>query len=140
MTAVDEPTHSRAAADRARKARGQEAEARAAAFLVDHGYDVHATNVRVGRQELDIVAFDDDVLCFVEVRSRRGTGDFSAKASVSPTKQKNLMKAALKFLTTWPQPHPPCRFDVVADEDGVLELVQHAFAFDPAVIDERRRR
>ncbi|MCP4500888.1 MAG: YraN family protein [Deltaproteobacteria bacterium] len=112
---------------REKKEKGARAEQMAVDFLLERGFVVVGRNVRLGRQEIDIIAWENDVLCFVEVRARRGQGYFSAKASVGLGKQKNVIKAAQKYLEELEGPPPFCRFDVVAVELGHPELIRNAF-------------
>jgi len=44
-------------------------------FLADHGLRVVATNIPVGKGEIDILAHDGRQRVAVEVRTRRGGGD-----------------------------------------------------------------
>jgi putative endonuclease len=61
---------------------GARNEVLAVEHLVARGYRIVERNFRVKRAELDIVAVDaDDVLCFVEVRSR--ADDFFGHAAES---------------------------------------------------------
>jgi len=39
-------------------------------YLIKHGYKIIDTNVKLSYQELDIVAFRDDQIIFVEVKTR----------------------------------------------------------------------
>jgi putative endonuclease len=43
-------------------------------FLIDHGLEVIASNVRVGRGELDLLAMDKGARVAVEVRTITGVG------------------------------------------------------------------
>jgi len=51
---------------------GKKGELLAEAFLRSHGYDIRGRNIRIGRDEIDILAFDpvDQVLVFAEVKTR----------------------------------------------------------------------
>ncbi len=58
---------------------------------------------------------DGEVLAFVEVRYRRNSRYTTAAASVTPAKQRRLIRAAGYFLAGRPQHrNRPVRFDVVA--------------------------
>ena len=106
---------------------GDEAEARVAAYLVDHGWSVLATQVRVGRAELDIVAVDQlppPTLVIVEVRwrSRRDYGlpeetvDHRKRARLHQAGFGLREKARLPDGTALPQ--LPLRFDLIVVEPG----------------------
>ena len=70
----------------------------AAAFLKNKGYKIIQTNYRVAGAEVDLVASTGDILCFVEVKTRK-TCDFGApEAFVTRPKQLKIIRAARIFL------------------------------------------
>jgi len=76
---------------------GAAAERRAAAFLQTRGLHVLARNLRCKAGELDLVCLEGEVLVIVEVRLR-GRADFGgALASVTPHKQRKLLRATQYF-------------------------------------------
>ena len=75
-------------------------------------------NLRLGRGELDIVAWDGDTLVFVEVKARSAGGYADALEAVGKDKRERLVSAAGDYLSRLAQPWPPCRFDVVALAQG----------------------
>jgi putative endonuclease len=116
---------------RSTTAKGRDGEQLAADHLAREGYRVLERNTRVGRAEIDIVAMDGDVLCFVEVRSRHAHS--AALESVDARKQARVAKAASRFLAvhaseTAADELPSCRFDVVVvDAAGAVQVVKNAF-------------
>jgi putative endonuclease len=84
---------------------GRAGEEAAVALLERRGYSVIDTNVRFGKRsgligELDIVAWDDGTLAFVEVKARRGRPGFVAPVeNVTPAKQRQIARLALAYLT-----------------------------------------
>jgi putative endonuclease len=114
-----------------RRARGQDAESAAAAFLERRGYRVLARNHRTRRGEVDLVCRDGDALCFVEVRSRSRLDYGSPAASVTVAKARRVVSAA----TDWALRHggleQPMRFDVVSIDlsgpEPVIQLIRGAF-------------
>ena len=98
---------------------GGDGEERAAAHLAAKGLTIVSRNFRTRQGEIDLVARDGDVLVFVEVRLRKGSGYGGAPASVTFHKQRRIQAAAQMYLRQFRRP-PRCRFDVVANEaDGV---------------------
>ena len=74
---------------------GAEAEAAAAEHLVARGWINLARNVRVGRDEIDLVARDpDQALGVVEVRARSGPAFGTGVESVDARKVARLYRAA----------------------------------------------
>ncbi|MGI6611433.1 MAG: YraN family protein [Limnochordia bacterium] len=113
---------------------GQAAEREAEAFLAQRGYQLITRNYRCRRGEIDLVAYHDHTLVFVEVRCRR-KGTPAAAASVDQHKMRRIAIAASHYLRSHPT-NAPCRFDVVCltkQQDGtfaVPELLPDAFSLN----------
>lgn len=102
------------------RGKGDVAESAALVWLRRRGYRVVATNARTPAGEIDVVAWDGEILCFVEIKARSGSRYGSAAAAVTPQKQHRIARAAALYLTRLPE-SPACRFDVLAmdrDDDG----------------------
>lgn len=111
---------------------GRDGEARAAAYLAAHGLTIVARNVRGPAGEIDLVAFDGDTLVFCEVRTRRSARQGGALESVTPAKQRQVVRVARHFLAGHPELHArPMRFDVVAvdlrDDRAAITHIRDAF-------------
>jgi putative endonuclease len=112
--------------------RGRAAERLAARVLSAQGYVIERTNVRYPVGEIDLVAREGRVLCFVEVRSASADRWSGALASVDGRKQRRLIRAARWHLSRLRELPPEIRFDVVAvtwhgASDPDVELVRGAF-------------
>jgi len=112
---------------------GDDGEALALEHLQEHGLTLMRRNYRVAKGprarggEVDLVLRDrDGTLVFVEVRKRRSSAFGGAAGSVSYAKQRSIVLAAHHFLRNFGSP-PPCRFDVVAIENGRVEWLKAAF-------------
>jgi putative endonuclease len=104
---------------------GDAAEAAAARHLEACGYRIVARNVVSKVGEIDIVARDGKVLCFVEVRLRAGG---AALESVTPQKQQRLRRAAALYLVANRLSQAACRFDVLGVDAGArYTLIKNAF-------------
>jgi putative endonuclease len=94
---------------------GRRGEEDAYFYLRRHGYIIVARNYRSPnhRGELDLVGWDGDVLCFVEVKTRTTRLVKPAEAAVDLDKQRELRMVARDFVRHMPS---SCqwRFDVVA--------------------------
>lgn len=97
----------------ARARRGLWAEAAAADYLVQLGYQVLARRYRVPAGEVDLVARDGDVLAFVEVRFRSDAHVVPPLSTLGPRKLARIVRAARCYLSLLPPPWPPMRFDAV---------------------------
>lgn len=67
------------------------------------GYRILGTNVRAGRNELDLIVRRGRNLTFVEVKRRTGTGFGGALAAVDAEKRRRLRRAARIWLSRNPQ-------------------------------------
>jgi putative endonuclease len=102
---------------------GQRGEDEAYFYLRRIGYVMVARNWRVaGRKgEIDLIGWEHDVLCFVEVKTRTTRDVKPAEAAVDNAKQKELRGMARAYLrrhqrtnSLRAQDPPPTRFDVVS--------------------------
>jgi putative endonuclease len=91
---------------------GKFAEGRAEAYLKAQGLSMVSRNVRSRFGEIDLIMQDQNVLVFVEVRSRSRKDFGSAADSITPAKQRRIVLAAREYLARQAE-LPPCRFDVV---------------------------
>jgi putative endonuclease len=112
-----------------RRALGAAAEERAIAALLAAGYRLVARNVRVGRGELDVIAWDGEVFVFVEVRSRADARYGGGPLAFPHRKQRQVARLAQLYLATRPPSPPPrrFRFDVVAITGEELVILRDAF-------------
>lgn len=101
-----------------RKATGSHAEKVAARYLESRGVKILETNVFSRGGEIDLIGRDGDVLVFFEVRYR-GDGSLTGAAeSITPLKQKRLVRAASFYLHRHGFWNDPSRIDVVAMAPG----------------------
>jgi len=109
--------------------------------LVEAGYRILDRNYRAAAGELDFVAEDSGVVCFVEVKGRRGVLYGSPEDAVTAEKQRRIFRAAQMWLSQHKRERELCRFDVVSILDGAggrkVEILRDAFA---GPVGPRRRR
>jgi putative endonuclease len=98
---------------------------------VDAGYQILDRNYRAAAGELDFVAEENGVVCFVEVKGRSGIGFGSPEEAITAEKQRRIFRAAQMWLSRRKRERAPCRFDVVSILDGKegrkVELLRDAF-------------
>lgn len=108
----------------ARQKTGADAEERALAYLSEAGLRLVERNFLCKVGEIDLIMRDGAVLVFVEVRSRADDRHGGAAASITPAKQRRLVRAAQFYLQRWRSP-PACRFDAVAIDAGHLSWLKN---------------
>lgn len=94
---------------------GSQGEALAKAYLQDKNYKIYDQNVRLGRDEIDVLAYDQEekMLVFVEVKTRsRYDPDFLPALAMTPRKKRALRRAAWKWMQLRGY-DAPWRIDVV---------------------------
>jgi putative endonuclease len=86
------------------------------------GYRIVGTNVRAGRNELDLIVRRGHTLLFVEVKRRSAPGFGGALGAVDAEKRRRVRRAAQAWLVRNPQrPGVEIGFEVVAVEGRRLE-------------------
>ncbi len=111
----------------------------AAEFLQAHGYRLVLSNFKVpiGRNsrgvsvtgEIDIVAVDEDALCFVEVKARTSAQFAEPLASVTRRKQRQIIRTAGVYCRIFNLSTMARRYDVVSlvlerDAEPKIELTK----------------
>lgn len=91
------------------------------------GYLIVERNWRGARAEIDRIAYDGDVLVFVEIRARARDSHGDPAETVGPRKQKILSRGAAAYLCRIKGALPAARFDVVAVLDDQVRIIKDAF-------------
>jgi putative endonuclease len=120
--------------DTQRQRIGRAAEQLVVSYLESLGWDIVATNLRIGRLELDIVAREGAVIVVVEVRTRGARSWTSGFGSISATKRLRVRRAGERLWRARYQHDPSAermRFDaasVTFDDNGPrVEYARAAF-------------
>jgi len=103
---------------------GNEGENRAIYYLEKKGYQVLEKNYRFKRAEIDIIVSKENVLVFVEVKTRRTLKFGLPEESVNSKKSKNVIAAAENYIheTGWEK---DIRFDVISIALGTKVEIEH---------------
>lgn len=104
---------------------GLKGEEIATRYFVSIGYDIRGRNVRIGRDEIDILARDpvDDVMVFAEVKTRSTCSqDFPPELGLDWRKKQCLIHAARAWVNRYHYDRG-YRMDLVSVEDG--RVTQH---------------
>ena len=114
---------------------GQEWETLAEKHLKAAGYKILVRNFRTKVGEIDFVAQEGSVLCFVEVKGRHSLHFGLPEEAVNAEKQRRIFRAAQAYLQRERLEEAPCRFDVVAIlDEGTnpgVRILRDAFAGPP---------
>jgi putative endonuclease len=119
----------------AKRRTGDTGEKAVALFLVEQGYAIVATNVRWIGGEIDLIASRDQLIAFVEVKTRSQSSHFPLSSVVTPLKQQKIIKTALRFVSQ----HNICdmilRFDIAlvmlnSSTNPIIDYIENAFT-DP---------
>lgn len=109
-----------------RHRRGFAGERAAIAYLLASGWRVEAHRFRLGRHDLDLVARRDDVVAFIEVKTRRSRRFGRAVETVGSRKRATLRRVAELWRVRFGRPGDRYRFDLVAiDSVGGRPQVTH---------------
>ena len=112
---------------------GRKGEQLAILYLFSKGYAIRQTNWRFSKAEIDIIAEIDDVVVFVEVKTRKGIAWGKPEEFVNEKKVIMMMDAAYQYLD---KNNLDCeiRFDIISillSSSGLKELNHFEDAFVP---------
>jgi putative endonuclease len=113
---------------------GRVAERVAADYYAARGFELLATNARLGPLEADLVVARGDLVALVEVRARRPGALVGAFASIGAIKRRRLQRtaAALWARLRYARPNARLRIDVVSvdlwSRPVSLRVAEGAFA------------
>jgi putative endonuclease len=113
---------------------GRYGEDKAAVLLKKNGYKIIERNYRNKLGEIDIIARDNGVVCFIEVKARNSGSFGSAAEAVTKTKQGQIVKAALQYIKDKNLFDVDARFDVVtldcSSSIPKVDIIKDAFEID----------
>ena len=113
------------------KSIGVKGEILAEKFLKNKGYIILEKNFRCKLGEIDIIAKDNDYICFIEVKSRTTLIFGTPKESVTKTKQNKIIRVANYFILKNHLEKYNFRFDVVEvffdNNNSKITLIKNAF-------------
>lgn len=93
---------------------GKRGELAAVRFLERKGYEILETNWTCVAGEADIIALEDDTLCFVEVKTRSNAEKGFPAEAVNAKKRGCYERIAACYLTTYENCDIRVRFDVIS--------------------------
>jgi putative endonuclease len=104
---------------------GQWGEATAVAYLRERGYEILGQNARTPYGEIDIIAKQDDVTIFVEVKTLRSSRNFFPEQNVTARKRNHMFACAEHYAAENAIDH--WQIDVIAIEgrQGLQPKITH---------------
>jgi putative endonuclease len=113
---------------------GHRYEALARDYLKKKGLKLLDQNYHSRFGEIDIIMFDQQVLCFIEVKFRKSNSFGGAVSAIPPAKQQKIIKTAQCYIAATPAiAQKPMRFDalILQLESSLsalnIEWIQNAF-------------
>ena len=111
---------------------GKKGEDLACKLLEEKGYEILKRNWRFSHGEIDIVAKDNDILVFIEVKTRSNLEFGPPELAVTKSKQNQIRKMASAYLYINEIKDTDCRIDVVAilfqdSGDPIINHIENAF-------------
>jgi putative endonuclease len=91
---------------------GKKGEDLAAEHLRKSGYTIVRRNWTSGRNEIDIIAENNDYIVFAEVKTRSENFQVDPRDAVNREKQKSMIFCADNYIK-WNNVKKECRFDVI---------------------------
>ena len=109
---------------------GADAERLARDYLHSQGYKILHSNYACSAGEIDCIAMEGSVLCFVEVRARSSDEHGHPLETIGRQKQRRIIRAAGAFMDEWSGAWPALRFDalgILLGREPDFTLVREAF-------------
>lgn len=98
----------------------------AAAYLKKHGINILYCNYLCKFGEVDIIANDNGIIAFIEVKQRKNTDFGRPMDFVTKQKQERIKKAAKAYVQKY-KPSGIFRFDIIEILDKEINYIKNAF-------------
>ena len=99
----------------------------AAQYLKKKKYQILDRNFSNKLGEIDIIAKQNDVIIFIEVKSRSSSKFGLPREAVTVYKRNKIRRIALVYLKQKRMLNSPCRFDVIEDFNGEIRHIENCF-------------
>ncbi len=110
---------------------GRQGEQLARQYLLDNDYAILETNWKKGKNEVDIIAYRDETIVFVEVKTRSGEQYGTPESAVDAKKQRTYIRMADAYVVQNKRTEE-VRFDIISIEstNGKTEIKHLVDAFN----------
>lgn len=112
---------------------GNKGEDLAVSYLENKKYIILHRNYQIRSGEIDIIAYDKDVLVCIEVKTRNNTRYGYAYESVDYRKQKKIIKTSLHYLNKNKIKDTQLRYDIIEvylKENNRINHIENAFILE----------
>ncbi|MFH1621650.1 MAG: YraN family protein [Candidatus Omnitrophota bacterium] len=114
---------------------GKKGEEAAVKLLRQRGYKIIERNYKNKLGEIDIIAQDNNILCFIEVKTRTNLKFGYPQEAITVTKQKKINKVAISYLKQYNLLNISARFDVISvvlnnQNKFDIEIIKDAFSLE----------
>jgi putative endonuclease len=106
---------------------GRKGERIACRYLLKEGFDILARRHQGRTGELDIIAFEKEILVFLEVKTRSSRQYGDPWEFVDWQKQQILRRTAEEFIADWNLEKYSYRFDIISVIGNEVNLFRNAF-------------
>ena len=108
---------------------GNFGETEASNYLKSKRYVILDRNFRIRQGEIDIIALQQNILCFIEVKTRKNSDFGLACEAVNYKKQQKIRFVASVYLSTHKIKYKEIRFDVIKIYTDTQEIIHLENAF-----------
>ncbi len=114
---------------------GQKGEELATDYLIKTGYKILFRNWLWGKHEIDIIAENEDLIIFVEVKTRNDDFQMHPVTAVTRDKQRSIIRAADGYIQKY-NINKEGRFDVITliKKDDTFDIDHIEAAFYPTLM------
>ena len=110
-----------------KRAYGNAGEQTACDFLTAKGWKIIGRNVRMGRNEIDIIAGKRKTIAFIEVKRRSSINYGQPAEAVNAEKQRRIIQAAALYIESNGLENADIRFDIIEVLPGEIRHIKGAF-------------
>ncbi len=109
---------------------GKDSEEMAVQYLNEKGYRILAVNFQNRIAEIDIIAQQGDIMCFIEVKARRSMKYGLPREAITPSKIRKIIKGAQSYINYKGIRNTQFRFDVIEIflQDNSINHIENAFS------------
>lgn len=108
--------------------RGALGEVRAEQLLAQKGFSILARNYRIPGAEIDLIAMNDRLVVFAEVKLRKA-GAAAGREAVTAAKQRRISAGALRYMAQNGLMGRQARFDVIEIQGDCVSHIENAFPY-----------